>query len=105
MRVLMGISERMPELAQEFYHEGPSFARARLASYLDARVAAGQLVVEDTLLAASQFLEMAHGPLIKPCYFGVTVQPDDARIETVIASALRVFLAAYAAKPAVDRQA
>ncbi|MDQ0467567.1 TetR/AcrR family transcriptional regulator [Labrys wisconsinensis] len=98
MRVVMGISERMPDLGQEFYENGPCFSRGRLAAYLDARVAAGQLDIPDTMLAASQFLELSHSPVIKPMFFGSNVRPTPERIRTVVASALHMFMAAYGRK-------
>jgi len=98
MRVVMGISERMPDLGREFYENGPCFSRGRLAAYLDARVAAGQLDIPDTLLAAAQFLELSHAPIIKPMFFGSTTPPTKERIRTVVASAVWMFMAAYGCK-------
>ncbi len=99
MRVVMGIAERMPDIGRTFYEKGPGRSRQSLAAYLDARVVAGQLDIPDTLLAASQFLEMAHSPLLKPLFFGVTTErPSDAEIERVVNSAVRLFLAGYVAR-------
>lgn len=98
MRVVMGIAERMPELGREFYEKGPCFSRGRLAAWLDRGVAAGNLAIPDTQLAASQFLEMMHGPLIKPMFFGSTEPPSPERIDTVVASAVRLFMAGYSAR-------
>jgi AcrR family transcriptional regulator len=95
MRVVMGIAERMPEMGKRFYETGPCFARGKLAAYFDRRVEAGQLVISDTLLAAGQFLELSHSPLVKPMYFGDPTQPSSERIYYVVASAVRVFMAAY----------
>jgi AcrR family transcriptional regulator len=100
MRVVMGIAERMPELGRRFYDTGPCFSRDRLSHYFEARVAAGQLDIPDTLLAAAQFMEMSHSPLLKPMLFGATGQPSEARIAEVVASAVRVFMAAYGRKAA-----
>ena len=80
MRVVMGIAERMPELGRRFYDTGPCFSRNKLAAYFDRRVAAGQLDIPDTLLAAAQFLEMSHSPVLKPMLFGATGQPTAERI-------------------------
>jgi len=98
MRVVMGIAERMPELGQNFYDTGPCFARGKLAAYFDKRVEAGQLDIPDTQLAAAQFLEMSHSPLVKPMFFGSREQPSAARVAEVVASAVRVFMAAYGRK-------
>jgi len=96
MRVVMGIAERLPELGRRFYETGPSISRAKLAEYFDTRVAAGQLEIPDTALAASQFLEMSHGPICKPMFFGVeTRPPSQERILEVVSSAVRLFMAGY----------
>ena len=101
MRVVMGIAERLPELGRRFYETGPSLSRARLAEYLATRVAAGQLDIPDTMLAAAQFLELSHAPLCKPMFFGVeTEAPSKERIREVVDSAVRLFMAGYGKRPA-----
>jgi AcrR family transcriptional regulator len=96
MRVVMGIAERMPELGRRFYETGPAQSRLKLAAYLDARVAAGQLDIPDTLLAAAQFLELSHSPLCKPLFFGATDSPPTPeQIRVVVESAVRLFMAGY----------
>jgi AcrR family transcriptional regulator len=98
MRAVMGIAERMPELGTRFYESGPCFARGKLAAYLDLRVAAGQLDIPDTKLAAAQFLELSHAPLVKPMFFGATAVPSEERVREVVASAVHMFMAAYGRK-------
>ncbi|MDT3378009.1 TetR/AcrR family transcriptional regulator [Labrys portucalensis] len=99
MRAVMGITERMPDIGAHFYNAGPGHSRKQLAKYLDLRVAAGQLDIDDTELAAAQFLEMSHGPLLKPMFFMANnTPPTKARIREVAQSAVRVFMAAYGVK-------
>jgi AcrR family transcriptional regulator len=95
MRAVMGIAARMPEMGRHFYERGPAFSRRKLSAYLDARVAAGQLTIDDTTLAAGQFLELCHSPLVKPLFFEVGDPPSPERIRVVVASAVRMFVAAY----------
>ncbi|WP_413989888.1 TetR/AcrR family transcriptional regulator [Labrys okinawensis] len=96
MRAVMGIAERMPELGEHFYERGPCYSRNRLSEYLETRVAAGQLDIPDTQLAAAQFLEMSHAPLVKPMFFMATkVSPSPERIRAVAESAVRVFMSGY----------
>src|SRR3954464_7427994 len=54
-RTVMAIAERMPEVGRRFYENVVAFTMRRLASYLEARVAAGDLAIEDCELAATQF--------------------------------------------------
>jgi AcrR family transcriptional regulator len=99
MRAIMGIAERLPDLGEHFYETGPCFSRGKLAAYLDIRVAAGQLDIPDTMLAAAQFMELSHGPLLKPMLFMATkTGPSQERIRVVVESAVRLFMAGYAAK-------
>ena len=101
MRVVMGISERMPELGRRFYETGPSMSRSKLAEYLVTRVEAGQLEIPDPMLAAAQFLEMSHAPICKPMFFGVeNERPSPQRVREVVDSAVRLFLAGYAKRVA-----
>jgi hypothetical protein len=53
------------------------------------------LDVEDSEVAAAQFLESCTATLVKPMLFGFGVVPDQARIDHVVGIAVRLFLAAY----------
>jgi len=55
-RLATGEYNRFPQLAQVLYERGPSVAYARLRAFLAARVAVGELVVDDLQIAAEQFL-------------------------------------------------
>jgi AcrR family transcriptional regulator len=97
LRTIVAISERMPAAGQRFYETGPATGIARLAHYLDAQVAAGMLAVEDTEVAAAQFLEACVATMMKPMLFGVmTEPPTEARIALVVGMAVRAFMAVYA---------
>src|SRR5437899_7915715 len=52
-RTVMAIAERMPEVGRRFYTSVLAQTMARLAAYLDTRVAAGDLAIEDCELAAT----------------------------------------------------
>jgi AcrR family transcriptional regulator len=98
MRAVMGIAERMPEMGTRFYESGPCFARGKLAAYFDLHVKSGHLDIPDTMLAAAQFLELSHGPLVKPMFFGAAGPPTSERIDYVVRSAVSMFMAAYGRK-------
>ncbi len=97
-RTVIAMGERMPEIAAEFYDQGPRQCAGRLAQYLDAQVAAGALAIDDTYLAAAQFLDLAQTTLKLPLLFGVGERPDEARIDSVVGSAVNLFLSAYLPK-------
>jgi AcrR family transcriptional regulator len=95
LRTIISISERMPAAGQQFYETGPATGIARVARYLEAQVAAGMLEIEDTEVAAAQFLESCTATLLKPILFGLADAPSQDRIDHVVGIAVRTFLAAY----------
>jgi hypothetical protein len=61
---------------------------------LHAQVAAGVLVIEDTEVAAAQFIDAVLATLFKPMLFNYeTATPE--RIDYVVDIAVRMFMAAY----------
>jgi AcrR family transcriptional regulator len=99
IRTVMAIAERMPEVGSRFYSNVVAHTIARLAAYLDARGAAGDLEIEDRKLAASQFMMACQASLFLPFVFQASPAPSAERIAEVVESATRMFLAAYQVKP------
>jgi AcrR family transcriptional regulator len=97
-RSVMAISERMPEVAADFYRDGPSVCAADLTRYLAAQVRAGVLSIDDCDLAASQFLDLAQSGIIKPLLYGLRTTPSADAIARTVDSAVDMFLAAYGAR-------
>ena len=94
-RTVMAIAERMPEVGQRFYNNVVALTIGRLSAYLEARVEAGDLVIEDCPLAASQFMMCCQASLFMPFIFQAAPAPSPAEIARVVDSATRMFLAAY----------
>src|SRR5215468_10761824 len=84
VRTVMGISERMPEIGRAFYETGPITGMSRVAAYLEAQITAGELEIEDTQIAAAQFLESCLATLLKPILFGFGTAPSEERIARVV---------------------
>ena len=99
-RTVMAIAERMPEVGRRFYNNVVSHTIARLAAYLEAGAAAGDLAIDDCHLAATQFMQMCQASLFMPFLFQAAPAPSTERMTHVVASATRVFLAAYRKNPA-----
>ena len=95
VRTIISISERMPDVGRQFYETGPVTGISRVAAYLEAQIAAGVLEIEDTEIAAAQFLESCGATLLKPILFGFGTAPSQERIDRVVRIAVRTFLAAY----------
>ena len=100
IRTVMAIAERMPEVGRRFYDNVIAHTIARLAVYLDVRVTAGELKIEDSMLAASQFMMTCQASLFLPFVFQAAPAPSAERTAQVVESATQMFLAAYQAKSA-----
>ncbi|MBA2125168.1 TetR family transcriptional regulator [Hyphomicrobium methylovorum] len=95
-RIVIGVAERMPEIGKEFFEAGPKRTAVALASFIDTHVEAGRLHVPDSYLAAAQFLELVQSLIFRPRLYGaITETPTEAEINTVVDSAVAMFLAAY----------
>jgi AcrR family transcriptional regulator len=98
IRTVMSIAERMPDVGRRYYENVLDKTINCLAAYLVAHVDRGDLVIDDCQLAASQFMLMCQASLFLPFIFQAAPAPSRERIEEVVASATRMFLAAYRAK-------
>lgn len=98
IRTVMAIAERMPDVGRRYYGRVLDKSINRLAGYLKARVAAGDLDIDDCDLAASQFMELCKASLFLPFVFQAAPAPSEQRMTEVVDSATRMFLAAYKTK-------
>ena len=98
IRTVMAIAERMPEVGRRYYENVLEQTNNRLASYLEAHVAAGDLAIPDCQLAASQFMQMCQASLFLRFIFQAAPPPSAERIAEVVDSATRMFMAAYQVK-------
>jgi AcrR family transcriptional regulator len=98
VRTVMAIAERKPELGRRFYERVLAHTINRLASYLDVKVKEQHLVIDNTQLAAAQFMMMCQATLFQPYIFQAKPAPTTAQIEIVVKSAMHLFLAGYRAR-------
>ncbi len=98
IRTVMAIAERMPDVGRRFYEDVLEKTINRLADYLQAHVRPDDLAIDDSHLAASQFMEVCKATLFLPFVFQAAPAPSPERIAEVVDSATRMFLAAYRAK-------
>ncbi|CAN5281065.1 TetR/AcrR family transcriptional regulator [soil metagenome] len=99
-RTVMAIAERMPEVGQRFYNNVIALTINRLAGYLEARVAVGEIDIDDVPLAATQFMMCCQASLFMPFIFQAAPAPSPTQIAKVVDSATAMFLAAYRTKTA-----
>jgi hypothetical protein len=88
----------MPDVGRRYYARVLDKSVKRLSGYLQARVASGDLAIDDCDLAAAQFMELCKASLFLPFVFQAAPAPSAQRMAEVIDSATRMFLAAYRAK-------
>lgn len=96
-RIAVAESERFPEIGRAFYYSGPTIARTALTAYLQQRIAAGELRIDDMDLAADQFVELCKASLHTKMMMGVKTDFTDAEIDRVIRGAVKTFMARYGA--------
>ena len=95
MRTVMAIAERMPDVGRRFYENVLTLKMKRLAAYLEAKVASGELAIPDCNLAANQFMEICKATLFLPYIFQAAPAPSSDDMTRVVDSGVRMFLAAY----------
>jgi AcrR family transcriptional regulator len=95
IRTVMAIAERMPDVGRRYYERVLQKTINRLAGHLGVHETAGELMIDDRELAASQFLLMCQASLFLPFIFQAAPPPSHTRVAIVIESAVRIFLAAY----------
>jgi AcrR family transcriptional regulator len=98
LRTVIAIADRMPNIGRVFYETGPADGIAKLAAYLRAQVQAGLLAIDDTEVAAAQFLDSCQSTMFKPVLFNFAEAPASQRIAHVVGIAVKTFLAAYRAR-------
>lgn len=98
-RIAVAESERFPEIGLKYYESGPALVKERLSHYLSCCIERGELAIDDIDMAAEQFAELCKARAFPMLTFLPNVTLDEAERETIINSAVRVFLAAYSTKP------
>lgn len=82
-------------LPQMFWDAGPRRVHERFAALLDARRAAGELDIDDTMLAASQFFSLLRGEPHARLVFGCG-RDDQGTAKAHVDACVDMFLRAYA---------
>ena len=94
-RIVVGESQRFPEIGREFYASGPARVREILKSFLQKGVDEGKLRIDDLDLAADQFPELCKAGLHLQMAIGLRDKPSDEEIDRVVAGAVDMFLCKY----------
>lgn len=92
---MMMTPETDDRVRQMFWQAGPARTEVALSDFLAARVARGELVIEDTHLAARQFFCLLKGEVHAHMMCGLCAAPDQPDADTHIAVSVDFFLRAY----------
>lgn len=97
MRMVIGVIDRMPQLATAFLAIGPNSAPMVLAHYLKRQAELGNLKnIDDPLRVGRQFADLCLAGLFRLRLFCEMRQPpSEDEIEKNVVSAVRVFLNTY----------
>jgi len=95
VRTVIAIAEKFPRVGEDWYRDGPQRGLDTMRAYIEAEVAAGRLVADDTLTAARQLQMLFYAGIVNEMLYGVRAPPDDAEIGRVVDAAVETFLARY----------
>jgi len=94
-RVVVSEAPRNPELGRIFFEQGPQVVIARLAVILEAGRAAGELDIDDTMIAAQELLGLIQGRFHLPCVLGTLSELSTDERERAADRVVSTFLRAY----------
>ncbi|MBN9044064.1 MAG: TetR/AcrR family transcriptional regulator [Rhizobiales bacterium] len=95
-RIVIGVSERKPELAARFYERGPRRKLQSMVGCLNSMIAEGVFEPFDTERAAYQLSDLFLSGLYRPRLFGVLAEePSEATIRANVEAAVDLFFRAY----------
>jgi TetR/AcrR family transcriptional repressor of mexJK operon len=89
---IMAEAPRFPELAAEFYTQGPERALARLAQFFALHQQHGRIVAGDPMFLAGQFIHGLRGERFQRLQLGFDAAPDEADIDRWARAAVALFL-------------
>ncbi|KAB7767926.1 TetR/AcrR family transcriptional regulator [Xanthomonas maliensis] len=96
-RMMMAPGTGDVHIREMFWNAGPKRTQQALADFLSARVAEGELEIDNVALAASQFFCLLKGELYALMMCGLLPgQPSQAQVVEHIQSSVDFFLRAYA---------
>ena len=93
--LIVSEAQRSPAIGKAFYENGPRRGIQRVAEYLVRAQADGQMLVDDCLVAAEEFLSLVHGGLHWKRVLNVVPNPTQAQIRSQARRAAEIFVRAY----------
>ena len=98
--ILIGESPRFPDLATQFYEQGPSRTLNHLVEFFSHQKQAGNIVpTADPQFLAEQFISALRGERFQRLQLGLENTPDETEIEIWAQQATQLFLYGCALTP------
>ncbi len=94
-RLVIGESQRFPEVGRIFYERAPAITRKIMADYLAGAAERGQLMVTNSALAAEQLTHLCLAGMHQRAMLGVIDSPSSTAIRAEADNAAGLFLRAY----------
>lgn len=97
-RLVVGEVSRFPELARQFYTNGPGMLRGRLVIRLRELAARGELEIEDFDIAVDQLVQLAKSAVHDRVMLNLVDDIRPEEIERSVEATVAIFMARYGAK-------
>jgi TetR/AcrR family transcriptional regulator, mexJK operon transcriptional repressor len=94
-RLVMAEGQRFPEIAREFYQNGPGMIHDRLVFHFGHMVEIGALQIDDLHLAADQFAQLCKAAVHEKLLFGMSDRIRQEDVTRSVTGAVQMFLARY----------
>ena len=90
--ILIGESLRFPDLAMQFYEQGPQRTSAHLAQFFARQQQAGYFTAIDPHVLADQFLSVVRSERFQKLQLGLESAPNEVEIDIWVRQATSLFL-------------
>lgn len=90
--ILIGESPRFPDLATQFYEQGPNRTLSRLSQFFKRQQQLGHIRLIDPDLLADQFISVLRGERMQRLQLGLEPIPDETEIDIWVRQVTKLFL-------------
>ncbi|OAI06250.1 TetR family transcriptional regulator [Methylomonas methanica] len=90
--ILIGESPRFPDLATQFYEQGPRRTLGLLAQFFMRHQQAGRIIDMDPYFLADQFISAVRGERLQRLQLGLEPTPDETEIDAWVRQSVGLFL-------------
>ena len=92
MRLMVAQAKKFPEIAETWAKRAPEAVRKALATYLEDRVKAGEIRIENFDLAASVYFDLVRSRIQFRALLLPNYRPTEAEIREIVERAVKVFI-------------